>query len=209
MTDGAGGTPAAVASSTTTSSEPPTDAGISSTAVAPSAPDATTSTTQPSRAEITLGAARDGAGDGGLGGAGYADLVGVELRSTGSTLVAYVTFAAPLPARLPEGEVEGVGVDIFTRSAPPDQSDWQLFADGGPDGWFGYLDGPDGAVDLPGSLVIDGATLRFEIGWTELGGPTAGSFSCFADWVRDGTPLNTVSEDHAPQGGSAGFDAPG
>ena len=114
--------------------------------------------------------------------------------------------AGPVPARLPAGEVEGVGVDFFTTAGSEKrQSDWQLFADGGSDGWYGYLDGPDGVRSLPGTLTIDHDRLIFHTTWASIGSPTAGSFSTFVDWVRAAVPLNVVTADRAPDAGRGEF----
>ncbi len=152
----------------------------------------------------TVGSARDGRRDAGGSTPGYADLVAVTVEDDGTSARVTVTMDADLPARLPEDETMGVGVDFF-RTAAQVESDYQLFADGEPDGWYAYLQGPDGFVRYPGRFGLGGRRLVFTVPWSALGGPRSGRFSAFADWTRAAMPANLAGEDHAPNLGTAAF----
>ena len=195
------GRPAVVVTTTTTIAA--TGPGATPAKDASDPRSSTTAPTPTARA----GRVDDPAGDAGAAAATYADLRAVEIGSRGDTLVVTVTLAGAIPARLPAGEVEGVGVDLFTASSS-EESDWQLFADGEPDGWYGYLDGPDGPTALPGTLTVDGDALVFELPWSAVTDPASGTFSAYVDWSRDGVPTNTVTSDHAPDTARTEFRRP-
>jgi hypothetical protein len=110
-----------------------------------------------------------------------------------------------VPSKLPRDETMGVGVDFY-RTGTQTESDYQLFADGEPDGWFAYLQGPDGKfVRYPGTFGVGGRRLEFTVPWSALGSPASGSFTAFADWTRDTSPTNVSGQDHAPNLGKASF----
>ena len=134
----------------------------------------------------------------------YADLVAVTVEDNGTDARVTVVFAGDVPARLAADETMGVGVDFF-RSVGQVESDYQLFADGQPEGWFAYLDTPKGFVRYPGRFGVGGARVEFTVPWSALGSPASGRFSAYADWTRDTTPANAFSEDHAPDLGTASF----
>jgi hypothetical protein len=159
----------------------------------------------PSEAEErVLGSVADARGDHGVLGPQYADLVEVSIATRRESAIATVDFVGTLPARLDEGEVMGVGIDIFRSDVA--ESDYQLFADGGPDGWFAYLHTPEGFVKYPGTFSIGQNRMLFEVPWQSLGGFNAGRFSSFVDWSGPGTvAVNASSEDIAPDSGRVGF----
>jgi hypothetical protein len=134
----------------------------------------------------------------------YGDLVSVTIADGGANVRVTVTFAGDVPVRLPAGETMGVGVDLF-RDAAQTESDYQLFADGEPDGWFAYLQTPKGFVRYPGTFGVGGRRLEFTVPWSSIGSPASGRFSAFADWTRDASPANQSGEDHAPNLGTASF----
>jgi hypothetical protein len=123
--------------------------------------------------------AADGRGDHGSG-PGYADLVSLTIEDDGSSLRLSVEVGGVLPARLAGGEVQGVGIDLFRSRS--DESDFQVFLDGGADGWHGYLQTPRGFVRYPGDVRIDGRMLVTELPWSSLGGRSEAQVSAFADW---------------------------
>ncbi|HEX8003238.1 MAG TPA: hypothetical protein VF519_11135 [Mycobacteriales bacterium] len=166
-----------------------------------SAPGATAG---PGAAYRRVGGIADGTGDTEGRGPGYADLVAVTVEDDGTNARITVVFAADVPARLPADETMGVGVDLF-RSATQGESDYQVFADGEPDGWFAYLQTPKGFVRYPGRFGVGGRRLEFVLPWSALGSPAAGRFSAFADWTRDAEPVKPFSEDHAPSLGNAAY----
>lgn len=114
----------------------------------------------------------------------YADLVGLTLGDDGRQLRITVRFAALVPGRLADREVEGVGVDLFRGD--PQESDFQLFLDGGVQGWRGFLQTPRGFVHYPGTVAVDGPVLTTTVPWAALGGRRAAEVSAFVDW-SDGT----------------------
>ena len=150
-----------------------------------------------------VGSASDGPGDAGLQAPGYADLLGVSLAEQGTTAIVTVDLAGTVPQKLANGEVMGIGVDLYLSGGG--ESDYQLFADGGSEGWFAYLQGPSGFVDYPGAFRLAGTRIVFEVPWSSLGAPTQGSFSSFVDWSQKATPINKVGQDQAPNSGTAGF----
>jgi hypothetical protein len=123
--------------------------------------------------------AADARGDHGSG-PGYADLVSLTLEDDGSSLRLSVEVSGTVPARLAGGEVQGIGIDLFRSRS--DESDFQVFLDGGSDGWRGYLQTPRGFVRYPGTVRIDGQMLVTEIPWSSLGGRSGAQVSAFADW---------------------------
>lgn len=145
----------------------------------------------------TIGRVEDPAGDTEGSGPGYADLRGVEIGDDGRNVRFTLVVAGPLPARVAQDETFGAGIDLF-RSLTQVESDYQVFVDGSPDGWFAYLHGPDGYVRYPGTFALGGTRLEFTLPWTAVGNRRTGRFSAFADWARQATGANPFSEDHAP-----------
>lgn len=175
---------------------------------APSAPagsaGATTAPPPGTAAFHRVGIATDGTRDAGATTPGYGDIASVTVEDDGANARVTVVMAADVPARVPSNETMGVGVDLFARPGQI-ESDYQLFTDGEPDGWFAYLQTPKGFVRYPGTFGIGGRRLVFTVPWSALGGPRSGYFSAFADWTRSATPANLAGEDHAPNLGSAAF----
>ena len=115
---------------------------------------------------------------------GYADMVRLVLEDDGRHLRVTVRLAALVPGRLADREVEGVGVDLFRGDMQ--ESDFQLFLDGGGQGWRGFLQTPRGFVDYPGTVAVDGPVLTTTVSWVALGGRRGAEVSAFVDW-SDGT----------------------
>lgn len=152
---------------------------------------------------VVAGSAGDPRGDAGDAAPAYADLTRALIEDGNGRARITVSVAGVIPQILPEGEVAGVGVDLFARSS--EESDYQLFADGSADGWTPYLHGPKGVAPLPGSFDIQERRLAFVLEWRFLGGLKRGRFSAFADWSRTGPLRNSASEDHAPDSGTSPF----
>lgn len=112
---------------------------------------------------------------------GYADLVRLVLEEDGRNLRVTVRLADLVPGRLADREVEGVGVDLFRGDAQ--ESDFQLFLDGGGHGWRGFLQTPRGFVRYPGTVAVDGAVLTTTVPWAALGGRRAVEVAAFVDWA--------------------------
>ena len=152
-----------------------------------------------------IGSAPDPAGDAGLRAPAYADLTNILVEDGGQSARVSVDMAGDLPERLPEGEVEGVGVDLI-RGANDGENDYQVFASGNADGWVGYLYAPGGFVRYRGTFEVIADRLVFTVPWEELGGKNSGTLSAFADWSGPGPiALNPASQDFAPNVGSARF----
>jgi hypothetical protein len=138
-----------------------------------------------------------------VGGPGHADLVEVALADTGSDLRVTVTLGAVAPPSLADGEVIGLGLDLYLGAAM--ESDYQLFADGGSEGWTGYLQTPKGFIPYPGQLRLSGADVVFEVPWSSLGDLRQATVATFLDWSRAAVPTNVASRDDAPNVGRITF----
>jgi hypothetical protein len=147
-----------------------------------------------------VGTVQDPPGD--SGGPAHSDLVTVTFAEDSSTAVVTVEMGAGVPAKLTEGEVIGIGVDVYP-SAEARESSHQLFADGNADGWRAYLQTPDGIVQYPGAFRLDGRRLVFTVPWSALGDPRRGLFTAFADFSRRSGAEQ--SRDDVPDSGRAAF----
>ena len=147
----------------------------------------------------------DPSGDQGVEGPAYGDLREVRIEDDGTQARVTVTMAGELPARPASRESLGIGVDLYARTTQT-EGEYQLFADGGPGGWFAYLETPRGFVKYPGTFALSGARLVFTVPWSGLGSRTSGAFSAFADWTQGGKAGtlggNANSRDDAPAVGS-------
>jgi hypothetical protein len=144
----------------------------------------------------------DPSGDAGLGAPAYADGRLLSVEDLGERVRVTVQVSATVPAKLKTEEVIGIGVDFFRSGGT--ESDYQLFADGGSDGWRAFLETPDGFVRYPGSFRLGGDSVQFEVAWADLGGPPKGSISAFVDWGEPKVAgLITRTEDLLPDGGRA------
>jgi hypothetical protein len=147
----------------------------------------------------------DARGDQGIDGRAYGDLRQVLIQDNGTSARVTVTMDGTLPAHPASRESLGIGVDLYARTTQT-EGDYQLFADGGPDGWFAYLETPRGFVRYPGTFALAGARLVFTVPWSSLGSRTSGAFSAFADWTQGGKAGtlggNASSRDDAPALGS-------
>lgn len=143
--------------------------------------------------------------DQGAEGPAYADLLGIVFEDDGRNARVTIRMRGALPAPTASRESLGLGVDLYS-GATQTESDYQLFADGGPDGWFAYLQTPQGFVRYPGTFDVTGDHVAFTVPWSSLGDRSSGWFSSFADWTHGGTaaPLggNRSSQDRAPASGS-------
>ena len=137
--------------------------------------------------------------DAGLDAPQDADLRSVTLADNGVSLRVTVVLNAALPRQTATGETFGIGVDLYHRGSGR-ESDYQLFADGEPDGWFAYLDTPRGFVQYPGTFGLGGNRIVFTVPWSSVGNPNDGRFSGFVDWTRrsNGITGNKASNDYAP-----------
>lgn len=147
----------------------------------------------------------DASGDFGLtGGPDYADLTGLRIDDDGGRVRLTVSVAGAVRERLDDGEVVGIGIDIYRSSRQ--ESDYQVFLDGGSHGWRAFLQTPRGFVRFPGTFAIDGGrSMIVEIPWSDLGGRKSGRVAAFADWSNGSGALSSTSHDGIPDAGARRF----
>ena len=139
--------------------------------------------------------AADARGDHGNGPA-YADLGSLTLEDDGTRLRVTFELGGTVPGRLADGEVQGVGLDLYRSGRA--ESDFQVFLDGGSDGWHAYLQTPRGFVSYPGTLTVDGRMLVAVVPWSALGGRGGGQVSAFADWSDGAGASSSDTVDRGP-----------
>jgi hypothetical protein len=161
----------------------------------------TTTTLRPFRRIVTVA---DRSGDAGLQARPYSDLTLLELEDDGTRARVTVRMAGDLPAQPAEGEVFGIGVDLFRGD--DENSDYQLYALGNADGWRAGLQESTEWVDYPGTFELGGNTIVFTVPWSSLGGRRGGKVSVFADWSQGRIAVVAdASEDHAPDRSTQSF----
>ncbi|MDX6274355.1 MAG: hypothetical protein QOJ92_1565 [Frankiales bacterium] len=137
----------------------------------------------------------------------YADLLSVGIEDDGTHARVTVTVRGTLPARAAADEVMGIGVDLYRQGNVGRESDYQLFADGEPSGWYAYLQTPKGFVRYPGQFALGGGRLVFTVPWSAIGSPHSGRFSGYVDWTRSSSAVtgNDASNDYAPTVGTSAY----
>lgn len=134
----------------------------------------------------------------------YADVVSLTIEDDGNSSRVAIEVSGKLPTALARGEVVGIGVDFFR--GPTQESNYQLFADGGEEGWFAYLQTPSGFIDFPGTFQIGETHLVFVVPWRALGDIRRADFSLFCDWSKsEAAPLSKSATDLAPDSGRSAF----
>ncbi len=133
----------------------------------------------PESARVALAHLEDPTGDHGDG-PGYSDLTAVAFGERDGRLAVTVTLDATVPGILDGREVEGVGIDLYRSS--DEESDYQVFLDGGRGGWRAFLQTPEGFVDFPGTFAVRGRSLEVAVPWSALGGRREATSSVFVDW---------------------------
>ena len=161
----------------------------------------TPSSSRPDASWAELVSLDDPAADHGNG-PGYADLAAVAFAEREDLLGVSVTMGSVVPGALADREVQGVGIDLFRSSS--DESDDQLFLDGGHHGWRAFLQTPDGFVDFPGTFAVEGRTLHVVVPWHSVGGREDAEVSVFVDWASGVGRLSTdgTTRVDLPAGGS-------
>lgn len=180
------------------------------TPAAPGSPTTTVTTrpasgTQPTPTTIadtyrTVATSSDRRGDHGAEGPAYADLVTLRVDRGTRTMRFVVDVAGDLPAALAAGEVQGIGVDLFRGLAL--ESTYQVYVDGGSDGWRAYFQHGTEFVAYPGTFRLGGGRLELVVpldAFTE-GAPERAS--AFVDWSRDTDAGKRHAEDLLPELGS-------
>jgi hypothetical protein len=133
----------------------------------------------------------------------YADARRLQIQSAGDQVSAIVTMAGHVPTKLTGSETMGVGIDFYRPGSI--ESDYQVFGDGEPDGWYPNLDGSSGFVRYPGTLSLSEDRLVFTVPWSALGDLRIGEVSGFVDWTRSQPGSSLASEDHVPESGRVSF----
>jgi hypothetical protein len=127
----------------------------------------------------------------------YADLSAFALQGSTRRLRIFVGFEGTVPDRLAEREVMGIGVDLFLQDTA--ESDYQVFLDGGSDGWVAYLQTPDGFIDFPGTFYKAEDGFVVTLPWSSLGDMRRGFVSGFADHSSASSTPAGSSEDFVPE----------
>ena len=130
----------------------------------------------------------------------------MSLQDNGGQLRVEIVLNGKLPTQAATDETLGIGLDLY-RPGTRRESDYQLFADGEPDGWFAYLDTPDGFVRYPGTFGLGGNRIIFTVPWSAVGNPARGRYSAFVDWSQRSSGLtgNKASNDYTPAVGTASY----
>ena len=193
-----------VGGTTDTLPGPDGQGGPAPSTAATSAPQGSTGTTAPPPAPFrNIASVGDGTRDAGLEAPPYDDIVSVKVDDNGTSVRFTVEFAAAVPARLPDGEIMGVGVDVFHGGR---ESAYQVFAEGSAsDGWLAYLQVGEKFVKYRGTFELAGSRLVFAVPWGDVGGRAPGTVAAFADWSRDGAVIASVGADKAPDRGATPF----
>lgn len=147
----------------------------------------------------TIARIDDPAGDVGPEGPDWADLVRLVLEDNGATLRVTIDFAGTLPTVLGEDEVVGIGVDLLRED--DGESRYQLFVDGGSDGWYAYFQRQDGFMAFPGTFSLGDTRIVLTIPAEVIGNPVEGEWRSFLDWSGEGLVLRPVAHDRAPEEG--------
>ena len=162
----------------------------------------TATTTPPAAPFRTVATTADPMRDAGLEAPPYDDLISLRIDDNGTSVRFTVEFTGAVPAQLPQGEIMGVGVDVFHGQK---ESSFQVFAEGSVQGWLAYLQVGEDFVKYPGTFELAGNKLVFAVPWADVGGRKAGSMAAFADWSKEGAVLASVGADKAPDRGATGF----
>lgn len=187
------GTPGAGSTTSTTTARSP---GATASTGGP----ATTTATTIADTYRTVATASDRRGDHGAEGPGYGDLLTLRVDRGTRTMRFVVDVAADLPTVLAVGEVEGVGVDLFRGLGL--ESTYQVFVDGGSDGWRAFFQHGSDFVQFPGTFRLGGARLELVVPLSAFTGGEPERASAFADWSRRTDSATRNSEDLLPELGT-------
>lgn len=138
----------------------------------------------------------DRRGDHGAEGPGYGDLVHLTIDRGTRTMRFLVDVGGGLPAALASGEVQGVGVDLFRGLGL--ESAYQVFVDGGSDGWRAYFQRGNDFVQYQGTFRLGGSRLELVVPLTAFADGEPERASAFADWSHRSAAGNRHSEDLLP-----------
>lgn len=164
-----------------------------------SGPATTTATTIPDTYR-TVATASDRRGDHGADGPGYADLVQLRVDRGTRTMRLVVDVGGDLPAVLATAEVEGLGVDLYRGLGL--ESAYQVFVDGGSDGWRAFFQVGSDFVQFPGTFRLGGGRLELVVSLSAFSAGEPERASAFADWSRRTDAGARNSEDLLPELGT-------
>lgn len=161
--------------------------------------------TQPTATTIadtyrTVTTSSDPRGDHGAEGPPYADLVTLRVDRGTRSMRFVVDMDGDLPAALAAGEVQGVGIDLFRGLTL--ESTYQVYVDGGSDGWRAFFQHGTEFVAYPGTFRLGGRRLEFVVPLDAFTGGAPERVSAFADWSRDTQAGKRHAEDLLPELGS-------
>lgn len=148
----------------------------------------------------TVATSSDPRGDHGAQGPAYADLVTLRVDRGTRTMRFVVDVAGDLPAALAAGEVQGVGVDLFRGLGL--ESAYQVFVDGGSDGWRAFFQRGTEFVAYPGTFRLGGGRLELVVSLDAFTEGAPERVSAFADWSHRTDAGTRNSEDLLPELGS-------
>ena len=189
------GSPGATGTTTTTAPGSPTTTATTR----PSSGTQPTPTTIPDTYR-TVATSSDRRGDHGAEGPAYADLVTLRVDRGTRTMRFVVDVGGDLPAALDAAEVQGVGVDLFRGLGL--ESAYQVFVDGGSDGWRAFFQRGTEFVAYPGTFRLGGGRLELVVPLEAFTDGAPERVSAFADWSRRTDAGTRNAEDLLPELGS-------
>lgn len=128
----------------------------------------------------------------------WVDLTGGMLVDSGPALKAMASFAAALPARMPDNRT--VATNGIQLLLPKDKKAY-LYAEGGPQGWKAYLVRNKTSALPPGAFSLNGTEMHWSVPWAELGNPTRIDWGLHLSWTRTTLLKVDYAFDSAPDSG--------
>ena len=130
----------------------------------------------------------------------YIDLESVALQASGDIFVAELTFAGRLPSKMPDdgmATLASIEVDRGNRRL-------SVYAEASDDGWRAHT---NRSSDFPGSLEIDGRTMRFTIARSFFGNEFA--WYAHSSWTKSTATNTEYFFDFAPDDQNGRFPSGG
>lgn len=190
--------PGGAGATTTTAPGTPTASTTTTSTAAPNRPTSTPTTIADTYR--TVATSSDPRRDHGAEGPAYADLLTLRVDRGTRTMRFVVDVAGDLPASLATGEVEGIGVDLYRGLGL--ESAYQVFVDGGSDGWRAFFQRGTEFVAYPGTFRQGGGRLELVVPLDAFTDGAPERASAFADWSRRTDAGTRNSEDLLPELGS-------
>lgn len=130
----------------------------------------------------------------------YVDLETVRLQATGDLFIAELTFAGRIPTKMPnDGTATLASIEVDRRGKQV-----SVYAEASDDGWRAHT---NRSAEFPGSLEIDGRTLRFTLARSFFGN----EFSWYAhsSWTKSSATDTDYFFDFAPDDRNGRFPSGG